>query len=44
MDRYVTEFAGLDNNREAGTGRQMRDLARGMVGRCLKYDDLTADY
>ena len=44
MQRYVTEFSGRHNNREVGTGRQMRDLVRGMVGRRLKYDDLTANY
>ena len=44
MHRYVTEFAGRHNNREAGISRQMRDLVRGMVGRRIKYDDLTANY
>ena len=42
MDRYVTEFAGRHNDRESGTGRQMTNLVRGMVGRRLKYDDLTS--
>ena len=42
MDRYVTEFAGRHNAREADTLTQMGKLVRGMVGRRLKFRDLTA--
>ena len=44
LDRYVTEFAGRHNMRELDTEDQMKQLMAGMVGRRLKYDDLTADY
>ncbi|MXW91306.1 MAG: IS1595 family transposase [Rhodospirillaceae bacterium] len=43
MARYITEFTGRHNNREAETESQMVKLVRGMRGRRLKYDDLIAD-
>ena len=39
-DRYVTEFARRHNAREADTLVQMGAIARGMMGRRLKYADL----
>ena len=42
LDRYVTEFAGRHNSRESDTLTQMGKLARGMMGRRLKYRDLVA--
>ena len=42
MDRYVTEFAGRHNARGRDTEDQMKRVAEGMVGRRLKYGDLTA--
>ena len=42
MDRYVTEFAGRHNARESDTLTQMGNIARGMMGRRLKYRDLVA--
>ena len=41
LDRYVTEFAGRHNARERDTLVQMGEIARGMMGRRLKYADLT---
>ena len=41
MDRYVTEFTGRHNVRGLDTVDQMKELLGGMVGRRLKYDDLT---
>ena len=43
MRRYITEFTGRHNNREAGTGTQMAKLVRGMCGRRLKFENLIAD-
>ena len=40
--RYVDEFAGRHNMRPLDTIDQMRLVARNMVGKRLKYDDLTA--
>ncbi len=40
LDRYVTEFAGRHNARECDTLVQMGEIARGMMGRRLKYADL----
>ena len=40
--RYVTEFAGRHNMREANTIDQMGIVAKEMVGRRLKYQELTA--
>ena len=42
LDRYVTEFAGRHNARERDTLAQMGNIARGMMGRRLKYRDLVA--
>ncbi|MDE0147844.1 MAG: IS1595 family transposase [Rhodospirillaceae bacterium] len=43
LQRYVDEFAGRHNVRELDTADQMGDMVAGMVGRRLKYDELTAD-
>lgn len=40
--RYVTEFAGHHNAREAGTIDQMAFIARGIVGKRLRYKELIA--
>ena len=42
MDRYVTEFAGRHNDRQADTLDQMGNIVRGMIGRRISYADLTA--
>ena len=42
LDRYVTEFAGRHNVRELDTIDQMAFLAKGMVGKRLKYKELTS--
>ena len=42
LDRYVAEFAGRHNDREWDTVDQMQRIARGMVGKRLRYDDLAA--
>ena len=42
LDRYVTEFAGRHNAHQFDTLDQMGDIVRGMVGRRLKFRDLTA--
>ena len=39
-DRYVTEFAGRHNDRNADTLDQMTAIVRGMVGKQLRYEDL----
>ena len=43
LDRYVTEFAGRHNVRDADTVDQMAIIAKDMVGRRLRYSDLIAD-
>jgi hypothetical protein len=43
LDRYVAEFAGRHNVRDLDTAAQMSALARGMVGKRLRYRDLVAD-
>ena len=43
LDRYVTEFAGRHNDRNADTVDQMTGIAKGMVGKRLRYADLIAD-
>ena len=43
LDRYVTEFAGKHNIREANTLDQMVGIARAMSDKRLRYDDLIAD-
>ena len=40
LDRYVTEFEGRHNRRNADTVDQMAAIARGMVGKRLRYQDL----
>ena len=42
LDRYVTEFAGRHNDRDANTIDQMARMAQGMVGKRLTYRDLIA--
>ena len=41
LDRYVNEFAGRHNAREADTPDQMAMIARAMTGKRLQYKDLT---
>ena len=43
LDRYVTEFAGRHNDREADTVDQMTGIVAGMVGKRLTYAGLIAD-
>ena len=43
LDRYVTEFAGRHNVREADTVDQMVGVVAGMGGKRLRYNDLIAD-
>ena len=42
LDRYVNEFAGRHNDREADTIDQMRHVAHRLAGRRLKYTELVA--
>lgn len=42
LDLYVDEFAGRHNLRDLGTEAQMSAVARGMVGKRLRYADLVA--
>ena len=42
LDRYMSEFAGRHNHREADTIDQMAKMAQGMVGKRLRYKDLIA--
>ena len=42
LDRYMSEFSGRHNHREADTVDQMRHIAEGMVGKRLRYKDLIA--
>ena len=42
LNRYITEFAGKHNLREADTVNQMAAVAAGMVGKRLMYRDLIA--
>jgi len=42
LNRYVTEFSGRHNDREADTVDQMRHIAEGMDGKRLRYRDLIA--
>ena len=37
MDRYVTEFAGRHNDRQADTLDRMGNIVRGMIGRRIGY-------
>ena len=43
LDRYVREFAGKHNLRQADTVKQMRRLVVNLVGKRLSYRDLIAD-
>ena len=43
LDRYVNEFAGRHNVRPLHTIDQMQDIIRGLEGKRLRYEDLTAD-
>ncbi len=43
LDRYVQEFAGKHNIRNADTLAQMTTVAAGLVGKRLMYSALTAD-
>ena len=42
LDRYVTEFAGRHNARDLDTHAQMEQIAKGMEGKRLRYEDLIA--
>ncbi len=42
LDRYVNEFEGRHNQRPLDTEDQMAALAKGSVGKRLRYADLTA--
>lgn len=41
-DRYVAEITGRHNDREADTIEMMAHMARGIVGRRFRYQDLIA--
>ena len=43
LDRYVGEFAGRLNDRDADTIDMMAHMTQGMVGHRLRYQDLIAD-
>ena len=43
LQRYVNEFAGRHNIRDADTIDQMGSMVAGMVGKRLTYEDLIAD-
>ena len=43
MDRYVQEFAGRHNARDADTIDQMAGIVEGMTGKRLRYSELIAD-
>ena len=43
LDRYVRQFAGKHNDREADTIAQMQNVVAGMVGKRLMYKELTAN-
>ena len=42
LGRYVGEFAGRHNDRRSDTLDQIRRIMAGLVGKRLKYEDLTA--
>ena len=42
LDRYVQEFTGKDNIRDADTIEQVTAVAAGLVGRRLMYSQLIA--
>ena len=41
LGRYVREFVGRHNDRPLDTIDQLRAIVRGMVGKRLRYADLT---
>jgi len=43
LQRYINEFAGRHNDRNADTIDMMENVVSGMVGKRLRYKDLTAD-
>ncbi len=43
LNRYVRQFSGKHNARDADTIRQMQDIVAQMVGKRLMYRDLVAD-
>ena len=43
LDRYVSEFSGRHNIRDADTLNQMTATVAGLVGKRLMYSDLIAD-
>ena len=43
LDRYVTEFSGRHNLREADTIDIIGAFAEGAIGKRLRYEDLIAD-
>ncbi|MYA89551.1 MAG: IS1595 family transposase [Boseongicola sp. SB0662_bin_57] len=43
LQRYVDEFSGRHNARDADTLVQIRGIVSGMVGKELRYDDLIAN-
>ena len=43
LERYVNEFSARHNFRNADTINQMNELVSGMIGKRLRYTDLTAD-
>ena len=43
LHRYAAEFEGRHNARELDTMEQMEGIAKGMQGKRLRYQDITAD-
>ena len=43
LGRYVTEFSGRHNDREASTVDQMAHTAQRMIGKRLMYKELISD-
>ena len=43
LDRYVSEFSGRHNVRDADTAEQMAEVVAASVGKRLMYQDLIAD-
>ena len=42
LDRYITEFSGRHNSRELDTIGQMKAIVRGLMGKRLRYRELTS--
>ena len=42
MGRYVSKFSGRHNDRDISTADQMANVARGMIGKRLRYSDLVS--